>query len=215
MSEYDSKTEATLKTFSQFLSGSAADVLQSNRQRQFSKYVRAQGAGVESVDTHCERVTVQTVSGKQQNKEEQMQTYIGTKTIRAMQMKRGEYNKLRGWEIPSDENPEDDGYLVEYLDGGKQNHPDFTGYISWSPKDVFERAYKVAETFLDRMKIESEDLDSKLKNLSEFLLSDRVKELPETYIAEMHLQKTAMQEYYDVLNRRISCADPSKCNSCA
>lgn len=27
-------------------------------------------------------------------------------------------------------------------DGGKANHPKFDGYISWSPKDVFEKSYK-------------------------------------------------------------------------
>lgn len=68
-------------------------------------------------------------------------TYEGTKRVHAHPMNRGEYNAYRGWEVPADENPADDGYLVEYLDGGKSNHPDHAGYISWSPKDVFERAY--------------------------------------------------------------------------
>ena len=68
-------------------------------------------------------------------------TYEGTKRVHARPMNRGEYNAYRGWEVPADENPADDGYLVEYLDGGKSNHPDHAGYISWSPKDVFERAY--------------------------------------------------------------------------
>lgn len=71
-----------------------------------------------------------------------MNTYIGTKIIRAKPMDRLAYNVLRGWTVPDDENPLDDGYLVEYVDGGKANVPGFDGYISWSPKDVFERAYK-------------------------------------------------------------------------
>ncbi len=33
-----------------------------------------------------------------------MDTYIGTKILRAREMRRGEYNNLRGWEIPADEN---------------------------------------------------------------------------------------------------------------
>ena len=57
-------------------------------------------------------------------------------------MTRGEYNEFRGWGLPSDESGDDEGYLVEYLDGGKGNHPDFEGYISWSPADVFEKAYQ-------------------------------------------------------------------------
>lgn len=57
-------------------------------------------------------------------------------------MTRAEYNALRGWTVPADENPDDAGYLVEYVDGGQANHPDFAGYISWSPADVFDRAYR-------------------------------------------------------------------------
>ena len=71
-----------------------------------------------------------------------MNRYIGTKTINAKPMSRQAYNNLRGWVVPADEDPADDGYLVEYIDGGQANHPDFDGYISWSPKDVFERAYR-------------------------------------------------------------------------
>ena len=71
-----------------------------------------------------------------------MKTFIGTKMILARPMGRGEYNTYRGWEIPADENPLDEGFLVEYPDGGKSNHLAHSGYISWSPKDVFERAYR-------------------------------------------------------------------------
>ena len=70
-----------------------------------------------------------------------MKVYTGTKKVQAQPMTRGDYNQLRGWEIPKDENPADEGYLVEYLDGGKANHDAFDGYISWSPRDVFERSY--------------------------------------------------------------------------
>lgn len=71
-----------------------------------------------------------------------MKTYIGTKRVNAVPMTRLHYNLLRGWELPADENGEDDGYLVEYLDGGKPNHKDYQGYISWSPKAQFENAYR-------------------------------------------------------------------------
>lgn len=71
-----------------------------------------------------------------------MQSYLGVKQIYARPMTRAAYNALRGWTVPADENPLDDGYLVEYVDGGKSNHRDFVGYISWSPADVFERAYR-------------------------------------------------------------------------
>jgi hypothetical protein len=67
--------------------------------------------------------------------------YIGTKKISATPMTRAAYNAYRGWALPDDENGDDEGYLVEYHDGGKANHPDHKGYISWSPADVFAKAY--------------------------------------------------------------------------
>lgn len=74
-----------------------------------------------------------------------MTPHIGTKLVNACPMTLGDYNKLQGWLIPEGQNPADDGYLVEYADGGKPNHPDYAGYISWSPKGVFERAYQPVE----------------------------------------------------------------------
>lgn len=71
-----------------------------------------------------------------------METYIGVKVIKAKPMTRQEYNDYRGWILPQDESGSDEGMLVEYVDGGKANHPGHEGYISWSPLDVFDRAYK-------------------------------------------------------------------------
>lgn len=64
-----------------------------------------------------------------------MQKYIGVKRIEARPMTRGDYNTYRGWQIPADENPADEGYLVKYRDG----------YESWSPKEAFEEAYVVED----------------------------------------------------------------------
>lgn len=71
-----------------------------------------------------------------------MKTYIGTKIIKATPMNRADYNTFRGWTLPPDENGADEGYFVEYLDGGKPNTPHYAGYISWSPKEQFENAYR-------------------------------------------------------------------------
>lgn len=60
-----------------------------------------------------------------------MKKYIGCKLVEAQPMNRGDYNRYRGWSIPENEYPYDDGYLVKYPDD----------YISWSPKGVFEKAY--------------------------------------------------------------------------
>ena len=64
-----------------------------------------------------------------------MKKYVGVKLIEAKPMTRGDYNKYRGWTIPEDENPNDEGYLVKYSDN----------YVSWSPKGVFDEAYREYE----------------------------------------------------------------------
>lgn len=63
------------------------------------------------------------------------ESYIGTKRIDAEPMTRGEYAKLSGRNSIMTEKGEsetDEGYHVRYGDG----------YESWSPKAVFETAYK-------------------------------------------------------------------------
>ena len=61
-----------------------------------------------------------------------MKKYVGTKVIEAKPMTRGDYNEYRGWQIPLNENPADEGYLVKYSDG----------YVSWSPAYVFKETYR-------------------------------------------------------------------------
>lgn len=73
-----------------------------------------------------------------------MKQYIGTKIIKAKPMSRLDYNTFRSWDLPLDENGSDDGYLVEYLDGGKPNTLEYSGYVSWSPKEQFDNAYKAS-----------------------------------------------------------------------
>lgn len=61
-----------------------------------------------------------------------LKQYIGTKVLQAAPMTLGVYNDQRGWNIPKNENPLREGYVVYYADG----------YQSWSPKEVFEEAYR-------------------------------------------------------------------------
>lgn len=74
-----------------------------------------------------------------------MKQYIGTKIIMAKPMTRGEYNIYRGWKIPEDENPADEGYLVKYSDD----------YESWSPRKAFDEAYRECENMTFGLAIEA------------------------------------------------------------
>ncbi len=88
--------------------------------------------------------------------------HIGTKLINAEPMTRAAYNEFRGWQLPADENGADEGYLVEYLDGGKPNVEGRSGYVSWSPKDVFDAAYRPIDGMTFGLAIEALKLGKKV-----------------------------------------------------
>lgn len=81
------------------------------------------------------------------------ETYLGTKMIEAEPMTRGDYNVYRGWQIPENENPNDEGYLIT------QNG----GYITWSPKNVFEEAYRESDAMTFGLAIEAMKKGKKVK----------------------------------------------------
>lgn len=64
------------------------------------------------------------------------------RNVNATEMSRGTYNLFRGWVIPADENPEDEGYLIEDPNGAR-NTPQFAGYVRWLPKAEFERVFYI------------------------------------------------------------------------
>lgn len=154
--------------------------------------------------------------------------FIGTKVVNAIPCMRVTYCQLRGWEVPADENPEDDGYLIEYTDRIENMHPDYQGYISWSPKEVFERAYRAVrpaapqaregnskgdetasveakpESFLDRLKIEHEELDIKLKKLQVFIDNHIFLTLPAKDRSDLQEQASFMFGYLMILERRLA-----------
>lgn len=128
-----------------------------------------------------------------------MEKYIGTKRVSAEPMTKGEaYDRglLRGEiNLAERENP---GYHVVYTDG----------YESWSPAEVFESAYKVAETFLDRINIECEGLNDKIELLSDFINNkEKFDKLPLGDRAMLVAQYHTMSAYFNILSLRQSTAE--------
>lgn len=72
---------------------------------------------------------------------ENTKTCIGLKMVKATPMTRGDYVAYRQWTMPVNEKPEDEGYLIEYTDGGAPNVVGHAGYVSWTPKEQFDNAY--------------------------------------------------------------------------
>lgn len=135
-------------------------------------------------------------------------TYVGTKVIHAVAMTRLDWCIYRGWELPKDENGDDNGYLVEYADGGKPNVFGHTGYVSWSPADVFEKAYGTPvrqnpEIFLDRMQKEFDELEDRHDKLDAFIKGPNFSKIPDIGQEYLTVQRGAMHEYMVILARRI------------
>lgn len=138
-----------------------------------------------------------------------MEHYIGVKIIKASPLTLGAYNEYRGWKLPEDEAPDSPGYLVEYLDGGKPNHPNHAGYISWSPKDIFNKAYicfgnvEGMPPHQQRVVAEEADLRNRYEKLCAFIGTDIYEALDKFERQRLMAQGLAMNGYLEVLVERI------------
>ena len=133
-----------------------------------------------------------------------MCAYVGTKSVLATTMTRGEYNEYRGWTIPENEDPSEQGYLVEYVDGGKPNDERHVGYISWSPRDVFEKSYHQSQTPQDRVQNEYYELTNNHEKLSALLEGHKPDFLDDLDWDLLKEQHNHMSAYRDTLIRRIA-----------
>lgn len=129
-----------------------------------------------------------------------MKKYIGTKSVEALPMSLGEFinrTKRNPYENdPNNHSNDEEGYYVKYEDG----------YESWSPKEVFEKAYKIADTFKDRLMIEQQELAGRLYKLCSFVDSPKFKEVVTDNEQQelLYEQCQRMSDYLRVLNKRLT-----------
>lgn len=124
-----------------------------------------------------------------------MKKYIGTKQIEAEPMTMGEAyekNLLQAGRVPNESEKTKAGYHVKY-EGG---------YESWSPAEPFEKAYQVADTPLDRMTIEENELTDRMKKLTSFISGNKFKELDSATRSMLTSQYESMREYLAALCMR-------------
>ena len=125
-----------------------------------------------------------------------MPLYEGKKQVRAIPMSKHEFlETVKNYTIDKSEEENCPGFLVVYEDG----------YTSWSPEDVFLKAYKPCETPLSRMEIEYEELNEKFLKLTAFLAKeDKALIVGGEYrINYMEEQREHMGKYLRVLKKRI------------
>lgn len=144
------------------------------------------------------------------------QNYIGTKQIVAWEQDSPKKVKVCGIDCHKDgidcngyctgkvdrapAHPAEPGYAVKYPDG----------YISWSPKDVFEAAY-LPMGHIDhlpphqqRVIGEKVQLDDKIEKLAAFSYTEQYKALSDEKRCLLCDQHAAMMQYADILGQRIA-----------
>lgn len=132
-----------------------------------------------------------------------------SKKIEAEPMTRGDYNTYRGWQIPTDENPADEGYHVKHADG----------HESWSPKEDFENTFlekgkdllndtallMSSEDYKERFIAEYQQLVIRYKRLKKMLDAwdkGELKFAPTCPRSAYNMQIKAMADYIAVLESR-------------
>ncbi len=127
------------------------------------------------------------------------------KRVHAIPMTRGDYNVLRDWELPTNENPADEGYLVVYNQGTEAEH------ISWSPKAVFDEGYTEVENqhlpeWHQRMLLEHKELGARVEALHAALYGGICKDFPAPEKMRLKRQLDAMDAYLKALTARVVAA---------
>lgn len=122
-----------------------------------------------------------------------MKKFIGTNVIMAEPMTMTEAQKVLGRNLTSKGVYGEEGYLVVYEDG----------YLSWSPKGIFDKTYKPFEDFKDRLHIELDELEDRLTKLNVALGKDGFREKVGDYQFKlMKEQSLAMAAYKKALGER-------------
>lgn len=135
-----------------------------------------------------------------------METYEGTKVIGAVATTKRQYCDYRGWDVPKGEDPDEEIMLVEYeVDPkSKPNHENHKGYISMSPKHVFDKAYHKIGSFKDRVVHERTELNKKVSKLNLFLEKPQpVDKVSDEQWDLLHLQLDSMKIYSRILTARL------------
>lgn len=136
-----------------------------------------------------------------------MQQFTGIKTVKACKMSRKSAEEIIGRKMraDSDEIEDEIGYLVQYPDG----------YTSWSPLKAFEEAYRLSETYIDRMMIEKEEVEKRYLAGRKFSFSADYSHLNDAQKNLLRKQLDQMEGYLYTLTRRIEFETVLAASCCA
>ena len=129
-----------------------------------------------------------------------LKQYVGTKTVKAEPMNESVAVEKGFARANKDGHRWREGYHVQYT------NPDGSTYDSWSPKDVFEKSYQIAEDFKDRLEIELNELTIRLQKLDKLTVqgfATVAKKIGPEQGALLLSQYHGMSLYFAALKTRI------------
>lgn len=122
-------------------------------------------------------------------------------------MTRQQYNDLRGWAVPADENPDDMGFLIQGLE------PD--GRMSWMERSQFDVAYQVVldskpgtdPDWVLRLRAERTQLTKRIDALLAMIRSPNFAKVDVNIQNAVKAQRMGMEGLREILNYRIGHYD--------
>lgn len=138
-----------------------------------------------------------------------MKTYVSSILVSAVPKARQEYNRYRGWKTPSNEDPEDGGFMFENRKGNS-NHKKHKGYISWLPYLEFMAQFTAVggaegkPAHQQRVMAELAELVKKLEALKVFFTTDIFLKCSFEERDLLQEQSRLMTQYVNVLESRIA-----------
>ena len=126
-----------------------------------------------------------------------MKLYINCRFVEAKPITRGNYNEIKGWNLPENENPDDEGYFV--MD---------KWHSSWIPKEIFEA--NVLELPYEDDKdpfISQELIENFIKSTSVQVMNDEITQVKCTLINK-HMISEVLEcnpESYDYAREKEKC----------
>lgn len=130
------------------------------------------------------------------DKSEETRQYTCIKSVKATPCSLYTAQGLLGRKFYKDDCDNMMGYLVEYEDG----------YVSWSPKSVFDNGYALTETHVDRMNFELEELNERIVKATRALYTPNLMNSFER--EQLSKQLEHMRDYANTLYDRIAYSCP-------
>ena len=136
-----------------------------------------------------------------------VERYTTEAVVWAAPMLFGDYARMRGVDVPPNEDAAAEGFLVEQV-GTAPNFPGYGGSIIWMVGGYFRDKFEVKKTlrvtdYAERMLGELCEVTDRVRKLEAFLKTEKFGALPQAEQEDLTGQLRGMNDYVWFLSRRV------------